>query len=131
MANQLQTTCENLWSIVAGRRPGGAWRAAPPAFVGCISGLGGAIRDIRVLFLVIDRRTIAPFRLPTTEVDPSRRRFLSSRDLHGPGDPHSAQPRSETHGAPIYHRARMCPVRDAPLGVRSVMRARSPDRRKR
>jgi hypothetical protein len=44
MANQLQTTCDNLWSIVAGRRLGCGPRSASPAFVGCISGLGGGRR---------------------------------------------------------------------------------------
>jgi hypothetical protein len=40
MANQLQTTRDNLWSLVAGRGLG-CWRSpATPAFVGCISGLG-------------------------------------------------------------------------------------------
>jgi hypothetical protein len=40
MANQLQTTCDNLWSVVAARRAGRGRRPASPAFVGCISGLG-------------------------------------------------------------------------------------------
>jgi hypothetical protein len=41
MANQLQTTCENLRSFVAAGRAGRGRRPASPAFVGCISGLGG------------------------------------------------------------------------------------------
>ena len=41
MANQLQTTCENLRSVVAAWRLGRERRPIPPAFVGCISGLGG------------------------------------------------------------------------------------------
>jgi hypothetical protein len=34
MANQLQTTYDNLWS-----GPEGTRRAAPPAVVGCMSGI--------------------------------------------------------------------------------------------
>ena len=41
MANQLQTTCDNLRSFVAAGSVGRGRRPAPPAFVGCISGLGG------------------------------------------------------------------------------------------
>jgi len=40
--------CENLWSLVAGRRPGCGRHPAPPAFVGCISGLGGRRRQERL-----------------------------------------------------------------------------------
>jgi hypothetical protein len=41
MATQLQTTREDLWSVVAGPRPGCGRSPAPLAFVGYISGLGG------------------------------------------------------------------------------------------
>jgi hypothetical protein len=45
MANQLQTTCDNLRSFVATGSLGRERSPAPPAFVGCISGLGGAGRQ--------------------------------------------------------------------------------------
>ena len=43
-ANQLQTTCESLWSLVATGSVGRGRRPASPAFVGCISGLDSAER---------------------------------------------------------------------------------------
>src|SRR3954447_22049380 len=42
MANQLQTTSENLQSIVAAGRVGRGRHPTSPAFVGCISGLGSS-----------------------------------------------------------------------------------------
>jgi hypothetical protein len=42
-ANQLQTTCDNLRSIVAAGRVGSGRRSGQPAFVGCISGLDGTL----------------------------------------------------------------------------------------
>jgi hypothetical protein len=42
-ANQLQTTCDNLRSVVAAGRLGRGRSRAPSAFVGCISGLGGSV----------------------------------------------------------------------------------------
>jgi hypothetical protein len=54
MANQLQTTCENLRSIVGTGRAGCGRRLVSPAFVGCISGLG--LREPKQhLFHVLER----------------------------------------------------------------------------
>jgi hypothetical protein len=53
--NQLQTTCENLWSIVAAGSVGHERRPVSPAFVGCISGLGNSRRDPALLQAENDR----------------------------------------------------------------------------
>jgi hypothetical protein len=50
MADQLQTTCDNLRSFVAAGRLGNERSNAPPAFVGCISGLGRTLRALEVVW---------------------------------------------------------------------------------
>ena len=55
MANQLQTTPYKPMVHSRGRRPDCERSPAPPALVGCISGLGGAGRGFQALL-----RPVAP-----------------------------------------------------------------------